>query len=57
MADSTMWIKCSVVLVILGYYSLGLFRWLDNYYRNRFIQYIEQEKQKNPHLEVPTLLN
>ena len=55
MADGSMWLKCGVVMIVLAWYSSGLFRWLDGYYRNRFLQYIELEKMRNPHLEVPTI--
>lgn len=53
MADSVLWLKCSVVIVILAYYSIQLMRYLDDWYRQQFKRYLQTEQKRNPHLLQP----
>lgn len=50
MADTVLWLKCTVVIVILAYYSIQLMSYLDEWYRQQFIRYMKNEQKKNPHL-------
>lgn len=53
MADTALWLKCSVVIVILGYYSIQLMRYLDDWYRKEFQRYLQVETKRNPYLLKP----
>ena len=53
MAGSTLWLKCTVVMVVLGYYTIQLMRYLDDWYRQQFTRYLQTEQKKNPHLLKP----
>lgn len=53
MAESGLWIKCTVVVVILGYISIQFMRYMDDWYRQEFRRYLETEQKRNPHLFEP----
>ena len=52
MSGAALWLKCSVVIVILAYYTIQLMRQMDEYYRQQFSRYLHKEKQNNPYLDV-----
>lgn len=47
---SAVWLICAVVIVILAYYTIHMLRYMDDYYRQKFIDYLQAEREKNPHL-------
>ena len=57
MSDHSVYLKCIVVLAILAWFSSGILRWMDDYYKRRFLQYLQEEKMRNPNLEVPKILD
>lgn len=57
MSDQSVYLKCIVILVVLAWFSTGILRWMDQYYKSRFLKYIQDEKMKNPNLAVPTILD
>lgn len=50
MAESSLWIKVTVVVVILAYFSIKIMRYMDDWYRHEFHRYLETEKKRNPYL-------
>lgn len=47
---SAVWLICAVVIIVLAYYSLHMMRYMDDYYRQQFKDYLEIQKRKNPNL-------
>jgi hypothetical protein len=58
MSDTSLWLKCIVVLLFMSWYALGLLRYLDDYFKNQFDSYLQKEVARNPHLadDIPEQL-
>jgi len=52
MSSAALWLKCSVVIVILAYLSILFMRQMDDFYRQQFSRYLQKEKQKNPYMDL-----
>ena len=52
MSSAALWLKCSVVIVILAYLSMLFMRQMDDFYRQQFSRYLQKEKQKNPYMDL-----
>jgi hypothetical protein len=52
MSSAALWLKCSVVIVLLAYFSMLFMRKMDDFYRQEFSRYLQNEKQKNPHIDL-----
>ena len=52
MSSAALWLKCSVVIVILAYLSMHFMRQMDDFYRQQFSRYLQKEKQKNPYMDL-----
>lgn len=53
MAESSVWIKVTLVVVILAFFSTKFMRYMDDWYRQEFHRYLETEQKRNPHLLKP----
>ncbi len=50
MADTTKWLSGLVVLALSTWLAAGLWRYVDGYFRDQFLAYVQLEMQRNPHM-------
>ncbi|XP_014614676.1 PREDICTED: clathrin light chain-like [Polistes canadensis] len=44
-------IRCAFLIGILGWYSINVWKMIDDYFRDQFASYLHEEYRKNPHMK------
>ena len=50
MSAAAVGLICAIVIIVLAYNTLHLMRYIDDYYRQQFNDYLQDQKRKNPNL-------